>query len=181
MHKTVTSTAIPVIVGILLAACSGGGAAPAWTSAPAAATSAPAIATASTGASAGASASMGGGVMVAESALGQILTDESGRTLYGFTKDTGGTPSCYNDCAKAWPALVTTGELSAGTGLDQGKLTTVARTDGTMQVKYGDWPLYYWAKDTAPGQTGGQGVCTIWFVVAPTGELIQTTASPSAS
>jgi predicted lipoprotein with Yx(FWY)xxD motif len=62
--------------------------------------------------------------------------------------------------------------ISAGTGLDATKLTTVDRTDGTKQVKYGDWPLYYFAEDAAAGDTKGQALFDKWYVVDAAGELI---------
>jgi predicted lipoprotein with Yx(FWY)xxD motif len=62
--------------------------------------------------------------------------------------------------------------ISAGAGLDATKLTTVDRTDGTKQVKYGDWPLYYFANDAAAGDTNGQGLAEKWYVVDAAGELI---------
>jgi predicted lipoprotein with Yx(FWY)xxD motif len=70
-------------------------------------------------------------------------------------------------------AAVISDTPAAGDELDGAKLTTVDRNDGTKQVKYGDWPLSYRAKDTAPGQTTGQGVGGNWFVMAPDGELIK--------
>jgi predicted lipoprotein with Yx(FWY)xxD motif len=111
-------------------------------------------------------------VSLAENALGTILVDGSGMTLYGFTADTDGTPTCYDGCAAAWPPLLADGTVVAGEGLDPALLTTVERTDGTMQVKYGDWPLYLWAQDQAPGDATGQGVNDVWFVVGADGELI---------
>ena len=57
--------------------------------------------------------------------------------------------------------------------LDASKLTTVDRTDGTKQVKYGDWPLYYFAGDSKAGDTNGQGVATKWYVVDATGAMIK--------
>jgi predicted lipoprotein with Yx(FWY)xxD motif len=62
--------------------------------------------------------------------------------------------------------------VSAGAGLDATRLTTVDRTDGTKQVKYGDWPLYYHANDAAAGDTNGQGLFDKWYVVDAAGELI---------
>jgi predicted lipoprotein with Yx(FWY)xxD motif len=34
-------------------------------------------------------------------------------------------------------------------------------------ITYDKKPLYYWVKDTKPGDTTGQNVGTVWFVVAP--------------
>ena len=113
-------------------------------------------------------------IALATNALGEIIVDAEGMTLYAFTPDTAGESTCYDDCATQWPPLVVTdaAALSAGTGLDDSKLTTVDRTDGTKQVKYGDWPLYYFAGDSAAGDTNGQGLGTKWYVVDAAGELI---------
>jgi len=48
-----------------------------------------------------------------------------------------------------------------------------ARTDGSMQVKAGNWPLYYFKNDAAPGDINGQDVGDVWYVVSPTGEPIE--------
>ena len=113
-------------------------------------------------------------IALATNALGEIIVDADGKTLYAFTPDTAGESTCYDDCAAQWPPLVVTdaAAISAGTGLDAAKLTTVDRTDGTKQLKYGDWPLYYFAGDTAAGDTNGQGLGTKWYVVDAAGELI---------
>lgn len=113
-------------------------------------------------------------IALATNALGEIIVDAAGRTVYAFTSDTAGEPTCYDDCATAWPPLVVTdaAALSAGAGLDASKLTTVDRTDGTKQVKYGDRPLYYFASDAAAGDTNGQGLFSMWYAVDAAGELI---------
>ena len=112
-------------------------------------------------------------VTVAETGLGHVLVGADGRTLYLFTPDSAGEPTCYDDCATNWPPLLADGEISVGAGLDDSDFSTVERTDGTMQVKVGDWPLYYFAGDAAAGDTNGQGVGEKWYVVSPTGEMIQ--------
>lgn len=112
--------------------------------------------------------------MVGESSLGSILVDEEGRTLYAFAGDQGGEPTCYGDCAQAWPPLVATGEVTVGAGLDESAFDTVARTDGSMQVRVGGThPLYHFAQDAAPGDTNGQGLFDAWFVVGTNGEPIK--------
>jgi predicted lipoprotein with Yx(FWY)xxD motif len=106
--------------------------------------------------------------------LGSILADSAGKTLYLFTRDTANTPSCYGGCASAWPPLLaSSGSPAAATGLDASKLGTAARTDGTTQVTYNGWPLYYFAKDLQPGDVNGQGLFGSWFVVSPTGDPIR--------
>ncbi len=120
------------------------------------------------------SAAAGGTIALATNPLGEIIVDGEGMTLYAFTPDTAGESTCYDDCATAWPPLLATdaAAISAGAGLDAAKLTTVDRTDGTKQVKYGDWPLYFFAEDAAAGDAKGQGLFDKWYVVDAAGELI---------
>lgn len=105
-------------------------------------------------------------VQVSSTSLGDVLVDRAGKTLYMFDNDTQGAPStCYDQCASAWPPLLTEGPPSAGAGADDGELGTVERTDGTTQVTYDGWPLYYWAQDAKPGDVNGEGVNDVWWVL----------------
>lgn len=105
--------------------------------------------------------------------LGQILTDDQGRTLYLFLNDTGTTSTCYDACAKTWPPLMTAGQPTAGDGVNASLLSTTQRTDGTTQVTYNGHPLYYFANDAQPGDSKGQGVKQVWYVVSPAGDAIK--------
>lgn len=105
--------------------------------------------------------------------LGTILTDRSGRSQYMFTVDTTNTSKCYGDCAQLWPPLLTLGNPVAGPGVNPVLIGTSTRTDGSTQVTYNKLPLYYWSKDTKPGDTTGQNFGKVWFVVAPTGKPIK--------
>jgi predicted lipoprotein with Yx(FWY)xxD motif len=113
----------------------------------------------------------GARIQTADTSLGTILVDGERRTLYLFTKDSPGKSVCEGECLNAWPILE--GEVAAGEGVDQNLIGTIERSDGTVQATYRDWPLYYFAQDTAAGDTKGQGVNGVWFVVSPTGEPIQ--------
>jgi predicted lipoprotein with Yx(FWY)xxD motif len=114
-----------------------------------------------------------GTVQVADTSLGEVLVDQAGMTLYLFTKDTPGQPStCVDKCLAAWPAL-TEASPKAGTGVDASKLSTIARTDGTAQVAYAGWPLYYYAEDVKPGDVTGQDVNKVWFVLDASGNAIK--------
>jgi predicted lipoprotein with Yx(FWY)xxD motif len=110
-----------------------------------------------------------------DSSLGTILVDAKGNTLYVFMNDTSDVSTCTGDCAASWPALIAKGEVKAGGGggVDASLLGTSARDDGTMQVTYNGHPLYHFSGDQAPGDTNGQGVGGIWFVVSPAGDPIK--------
>ena len=101
--------------------------------------------------------------------LGSFLVDSKGMTLYLYTKDTPNTSSCYGGCATAWPPLLTVGTPVAGSGVTASMLGTTTRTDGTVQVTYNGWPLYYFAKDKVAGDTTGEGVGSVWYVITPAG------------
>ena len=117
-------------------------------------------------------------VTTAETDLGTILVDGEGMTLYLFTNDSPGTSSCTGDCLVAWP--IVEGEATAGEGVDETLLGTIERDDGTVQATYADWPLYYFAQDTAPGDVTGQAVNDVWFVLAPDGEMVTDPPDPGA-
>jgi predicted lipoprotein with Yx(FWY)xxD motif len=101
--------------------------------------------------------------------LGDILVDGKGMTLYRFEKDQANVSNCYDQCAANWPPLLIAAgkEASAGQGVT-GKLGVIERTDGSRQVTYNGLPLYYFIKDTKAGDTTGQNVGQVWFIVHPT-------------
>lgn len=123
-------------------------------------------------------------LMLTEGALGEYLVGSNGMTLYMFEKDTDGKSACYDQCATAWPPLTVTGDPVAGDGVDASLLSTVARDDGSMQVVYGEYPLYYFFKDEAPGDTNGQGSTGAgapWWVVGADGVPIETMAEATTT
>jgi predicted lipoprotein with Yx(FWY)xxD motif len=182
MHTILRTLILSALLAVLVAACSsGGGATPsaAAPATPAPASEAPASeapASEAPASEAPTSPAAGGAVtvMVADSDLGQILVDGEGRTLYMFKPDTDGTSTCYDECETNWPPLTVSGDITVGEGLDASLFTTTDRTDGSTQVKAGAWPLYYFANDAAPGDTNGQDVGDVWYVVSPTGEPIES-------
>jgi predicted lipoprotein with Yx(FWY)xxD motif len=102
-------------------------------------------------------------------ANGPFLVGPKGMTLYVFTADQPGVSNCSGQCLANWPALtVADGEapIVAGDNV-HGTLGTITRDDGSYQVTYNGWPLYYFAKDTKRGDVMGEGVGEKWYVVAP--------------
>jgi len=115
-------------------------------------------------------------VKLSESSFGPILTDGSGRTLYAFTRDERGPSTCEGECIATWPALKAQGAPAAGDGVDGSLLGTVKRSDGTSQITYQSWPLYFYGGDLTPGEVNGQGVKDVWFVVGADGKLVRQAA-----
>ena len=69
-------------------------------------------------------------------ALGAILTDANGMTVYLFTPDTAPDASaCYDKCAENWPIVVASENLRLPAGVP-GSLGSFDRTDGITQATY---------------------------------------------
>ncbi|AMY67589.1 hypothetical protein [Frigidibacter mobilis] len=102
------------------------------------------------------------GIAAGTTALGPVLTDADGMTLYTFDRDSGGASACYDDCAVNWPPLPAPAGAAA-----EGDYAPSLRKDGTMQWTYKGMPLYTWIKDTKPGETTGEGVKGVWHVARP--------------
>jgi predicted lipoprotein with Yx(FWY)xxD motif len=107
-----------------------------------------------------------------KTALGSILTDDDGRTLYLFEKDGPNESACSGACAAEWPPELSAGMPEAGSGVKASLLGMIKRSDGTTQVTYNSHPLYYYSGDGQPGDFNGEGVDAFgaeWFVVSPAG------------
>ena len=90
--------------------------------------------------------------------LGLVLADSEGRTLYSFSADSGGDPTCYGTCEGSWPPLIVSqGEPEPSNGAAAAKLGTTERKDGSEQVTYAGHPLYAFSGDKSPGQAKGNG------------------------
>ena len=76
-----------------------------------------------------------------------MLFDGTGQPIYLFTAEAGARPGCYDQCAEAWPPVLTTGSPTAGRDVRTGLLGTTRRTDGRTQVTYAGHPLYFYAHE----------------------------------
>src|SRR5260370_20515629 len=149
---------------VAVAACGGGGATASTTPARTTSTSPTTIGTGKT-------------------ALGTILVDSQGRTLYLFTHDSGTTSTCSASCATAWPPLAATGTPTATSGVNATLLGTSKRADGTTQATYNGHPLYRFVNDRNAGETNGQGVTAFggsWFTVTVAGNQAGQQSSSKA-
>lgn len=98
--------------------------------------------------------------------VGEFLADGSGISLYVFSKDEKNTSNCLEGCAINWPPFHIAPHAAAP-GLDPNNLGTITRNDGRQQTTYKGMPLYYFKNDKYPGDTFGQGLGEVWFLIAP--------------
>jgi predicted lipoprotein with Yx(FWY)xxD motif len=144
----------------LLAACGSSGSKSSTSTT--ASTTATTVAAVTTTAPAGAAAI----IKTANTSLGTILVDAQGRTLYHRTDESATHIVCTGQCASTWPPLFAQGTTGVG---NVGPLSTVMRPDGKNQAAAAGQPLYTFAGDAKAGDTNGQGVGGIWFVIKAQG------------
>jgi len=82
-----------------------------------------------------------------------------------------GVSACAGECAGIWPPVPADDPVAAE-GVDAALLGSLQRDDGTEQLTYAGRPLYYYAQDAEPGDTNGQGVNDVWFVVDAAGAAV---------
>lgn len=110
--------------------------------------------------------------MSTESDLSNVLVNSDGFTLYGFLPDAdANAPTCIDACAITWPPLIIDSD-ELPEGRDPTMFSLVTRTDGSMQLAAGIWPLYIYSEDGVAGDVNGQGVGDKWFAAAPDGTLV---------
>ncbi len=93
-----------------------------------------------------------------------VLVGPNGMTLYTFDKDAAGSGKsvCNGPCATNWPPLmVAQGESASG------DFSIITRDDGGKQWAIKGKPLYYWAKDSKPGDKTGDGFNNVWHAAKP--------------
>jgi len=98
--------------------------------------------------------------------IGKYLTDTEGNTLYVFKKDSVGKSACTGPCLEKWPIYYRE-TVAAPSAIEAADFGTITREDGKKQTTFRGYPLYYWMNDKAPGETNGQGVNDVWFVINP--------------
>lgn len=93
-----------------------------------------------------------------------MLVGTNDMTLYTFDRDVAGSGKsvCNGPCATNWPPL-----LAADDSRSQGGYSIITRDDGKKQWAFKGKPLYFWIKDSKPGDSTGEGVNGVWRVARP--------------
>lgn len=98
--------------------------------------------------------------------LGKFLAAGNGMTLYSYTKDEKNVSNCIEGCAFNWPPFYVD-PSAVVEGCESSDFATIKRSDGRMQTTYKGMPLYHFIQDKYPGDTLGQGIGKVWFIVTP--------------
>jgi predicted lipoprotein with Yx(FWY)xxD motif len=140
---------LAAVAVVVLAACGSSGSSSGSSGGGSAASSPPA---------ATAPAASGAALTLRHTALGAILTNGQGFTLYAFEADKGTTSACTGACAGAWPPVTTTSpSVTVSGGAAKSLVGETTRTGGARQLTYAGHPLYLFTGDSSPGATSGQG------------------------
>ena len=93
-----------------------------------------------------------------------MLVGPNQMTLYTFDNDVAGSGKsvCNGPCATNWPPL-----MAADNDQPSGDFTVITRDDGKKQWAVKGKPLYYWVKDSKPGDATGEGVNKVWHAAKP--------------
>ena len=120
------------------------------------------------------------------SGSGNVLVDSSGMALYANDQESGGMALCTGACLSFWTPLTVSGTPTKDSSVT-GKLSVVARPDGTKQVTF-DGKLLYTFYEDQPGQVAGDGFVDAfggqkftWHVVNATKTSSSTPSSSTPS
>ena len=118
---------------------------------------------------------------VKNSKYGMIL--EADTTVYALKPS---KTACNAACLKIWPPVVLPDGVTtptAGSGIDPSKLGTTTTSSGAMQITYSGKPLFWFYKDTAPGQVKGNltDKWGKWYAVTAAGKATSGSGSNSTN
>lgn len=116
-----------------------------------------------------------GGPTVTVGTRADYLTDPAGMSLYIYLRDAANVSTCYGQCEVNWPPYtVASRDVTGGPGVVESLLGTTVRRDGSYQVTFAGWPLYYHARDTEPGDTYGQTLGDVFYLISSSGVRLPT-------
>lgn len=98
--------------------------------------------------------------------LGSFLAAGDSMTLYSYTKDEKNISHCIEGCAVNWPPFYVD-PTAVVEGCESSDFASITRDDGRKQTTYKNMPLYHFINDKYPGDTLGQGLGKVWFIITP--------------
>jgi predicted lipoprotein with Yx(FWY)xxD motif len=122
-------------------------------------------------------AARGAQLQLRHTALGSILVNRGGHTLYVFARDSRNHDRCARiaGCTGIWPLVTTTGRPRLGPGVRRSLVGTI-KVAGARQVTYAGHPLYTYIGDSGPGDTSYVGQSQFggkWFALNAAGHIVK--------
>jgi predicted lipoprotein with Yx(FWY)xxD motif len=104
--------------------------------------------------------------------LGVVTTDGGGRIVYQFDKDSTSPPAsaCVDSCLQNWEPVMANDQPVSGLGVDESKIGTVVRPDGSKQVTLYNHPIYlHKGENGGLANAGANGADGVWWAINPYG------------
>jgi predicted lipoprotein with Yx(FWY)xxD motif len=104
--------------------------------------------------------------------LGVVVTDGGGRLVYQFDQDATNPPAsaCVDACLQAWQPILANEQPVSGLGVDESKIGTVVRPDGTKQITLYNHPIYlHKGENGGLANAGANGAEGVWWAINPYG------------
>jgi predicted lipoprotein with Yx(FWY)xxD motif len=110
-------------------------------------------------------------------ALGSILVNRAGHTVFAFTRDSRNHDRCalLAGCTGIWPLVTTSGTPALGPGVKRSLVGTI-KVAGARQVTYAGHPLYTYIGDAGPGDTSYVGQSQFggkWLALNAAGHVVK--------
>jgi predicted lipoprotein with Yx(FWY)xxD motif len=97
---------------------------------------------------------------------GNYLTDPRGRTLYYTTSDRPGYSNLPDETLGNWPVFYVA-DIVVPPSLNAADFGTYTRDNKAKQTTFRGYPLYYFVQDIKAGDTFGNKLAGVWFVLDP--------------
>lgn len=98
--------------------------------------------------------------------IGDYLVDGSGMTLYYTMSDRSSYSNLPDETLSSWPAFYVSNIL-VPPSLNASDFGTYTRDHNIKQTTYKGYPLYYFFQDKTQGDTLGNKLGGVWFIVNP--------------
>jgi predicted lipoprotein with Yx(FWY)xxD motif len=117
-------------------------------------------------------------VRIAETAVGPLLVDRSGYTVYMFVRDKRRKDECrkIKNCEKDWPALTTTSKPVAGPGVKKSLLGSIPYKGKLREVTYKGHPLHTYRFDASKRSViniGNRQFGGAWYALNAKGGVVK--------
>jgi predicted lipoprotein with Yx(FWY)xxD motif len=117
-------------------------------------------------------------VKIAQTAVGPLLVDGSGYTIYMFVRDQRRKDECrkIKNCEKDWPAVTTTGKPVAGPGVKKSLLGSIPFKGKLREVTYKGHPLHTYRFDASRASViniGNRQFGGAWYALNAKGKVVK--------